>query len=260
MNDALLIDRRDGVCTLTINRPAVRNAVDEPTMIRIREAIEASADDGTRVIVLTGAGGAFSSGADIKAALEAKVTPDTAYRVLSEAYGPTLRAVRNSPWPVIAAVDGPAAGIGLDLALACDLRLASERAAFAELFIRVGLIPDGGGTYTLQRIVGLGRAMEMILTGETVDAARAHAIGLVNRIFPTEGFAGAVHAFAAKLARQSPHALRRARQAVLAAREGTFEEALAREAAHQRAIFESEDGFEGFRAFLEKRPPKWTGK
>ncbi|GIV58769.1 MAG: 2-(1,2-epoxy-1,2-dihydrophenyl)acetyl-CoA isomerase [Rhodothermaceae bacterium] len=260
MPDTLLVSHRDGVCTLTLNRPAVRNAVDAATMIRLREEIEARAEDGTRVIVITGADGAFSSGADLRAALEANATADDAYRILTDAYAPALRAVRNSPWPVLAAIDGPAAGIGLDLALACDLRLASARATLAELFIRVGLIPDGGGTYTLQRLVGTGRAMEMILTGEPVTAEAALAMGLVNRVWPAEGFMDAVQAFAATIARQAPLALRRARRAVLDAQTGTFEEALAREAAHQRALLASEDGFEGFRAFLEKRPPRWKGR
>jgi len=260
MTDTLLIDRSEGVSTLTINRPEVRNAVDDRTMRRLGEALAACVDDGTRVIVITGVDGAFSSGADIKAALASDITPDAAYHILSRSYAPALKAVRECPWPVIAAVDGVAAGIGLDLALVCDIRLASERASFAELFVRVGLVPDGGGTYTLQRLIGAGRAMEMILTGEAVDARRAYDIGLANRVFPVGGFRAAVAHFAGTLAVQSPQALRRGKQAMLAAQEGTFDDALAREAVHQLAIFESEDGFEGFRAFLEKRPPKWTGR
>src|SRR5438132_240257 len=122
----LLVEKQNGVCTLTINRPQIKNAVDEAI-----RACDVQSD--TRVIVITGTGGAFSSGADIAAALQPGVTPSAAHRILTEAYAPTLRAIRDCPWPVIAAVDGMAAGIGCDLALVCDLRLVSERGVFAEL-------------------------------------------------------------------------------------------------------------------------------
>src|SRR5690242_4430592 len=146
----LSIDKQNGVCTLTLNRPEVRNAVDGETMIALKDAIAACDEHSdVRVVVITGAGGAFSSGADIAAAMQASITPAEAYSILTSAYAPAFKAIRGCPWPVIAAVDGMAAGIGCDLALACDIRLVSERGAFAELFIRVGLIPDGGGTYLL---------------------------------------------------------------------------------------------------------------
>src|SRR5579862_3614719 len=129
------VEKRDAVLTLTINRPQIRNAVDAPTMIALGDAIRQLDESGdVRVVVITGAGGAFSSGADISAAQQPGASPDGVYRLLTEAYAPTLKAVRACPWPVIAAVDGMAAGIGCDLALACDLRLVSERGAFAELF------------------------------------------------------------------------------------------------------------------------------
>lgn len=260
MSEKLLVQREGHITTLTINRPEIRNAVDPETMIAIREAVEACEDDGTRVIVLTGAGGAFSSGADIKAALSMGITPEKAYQALTEAYAPAIQAIHRSRCPVIAAVDGIAAGIGLDLALVCDLRLASERAAFAELFINVGLVPDGGGTYTLPRLVGMGRALELIFTGERIDAHRAYEIGLVNRVYPTETFADEVRAFAAMLAEKSPLALARAKRAVRESLNATLEEAMAREAQFQYEIFNSEDGFEGFIAFLEKRKPRWKGR
>jgi 2-(1,2-epoxy-1,2-dihydrophenyl)acetyl-CoA isomerase len=257
-----LVDTRNGVVTLTINRPQVRNAVDADTMIRLREALEShAADPDTRVFVITGAAGAFSAGADIQAAMQMGITPLEAQRILTDAYGPAIRAVRACPWPVIAAVDGMAAGIGCDLALACDLRLCSERGKFAELFIRVGLIPDGGGTYLLPRLIGLGRAFEMMVTGESVAAADELAMGLANRVFPTEGFEAQVRAYADKLASQAPLALVRGKRAMLAALEDrSLLDAMNREAQFQREIFESEDGFEGFRAFIEKRPAQWKGR
>ncbi len=178
MPDSLLTNTHNGVVTLTINRPQVRNAVDAATMIALRQHMEQfSAEPDTRVFVITGAEGAFSSGADIQAAMASGVTPLEAQNILTEAYGPAIRGIRACPWPVIAAVDGFAAGIGCDLALACDIRLLSERGKLAELFIRVGLIPDGGGTYLLPRLVGVGKAFEMMVTGETVAAPEALTIG-----------------------------------------------------------------------------------
>lgn len=260
MTEFVLTTRHDAVTVITINRPEVRNAVDDVTMTAIREAITACEDDGTRCIVLTGAGGAFSSGADIKKAVAKGFSPDATYHILTDVYGPTLKAIRSASWPVIAAVDGYAAGIGCDMALACDIRIVSERGKFAELFIRIGLIPDGGGTYLLPRLVGTGRAMEMMFTGRDVEAEEAAHIGLANHIFPVEGFMERVVEYASRLSRQSPNALRRGKRALLTSLDSTYDAALAREAEYQREILTSEDGPEGFLAFAEKRPPVWKGR
>ena len=260
MPEPVLIDRHEAVTILTLNRPEVRNAVDDVTMDALRAALVACADDGTRCVVITGAGGAFSSGADLKKAIAEQYTPDDSYRMLTDHYGPTLKAIRACPWPVIAAVDGFAAGIGCDMALACDIRLVSERGKFAELFVRLGLIPDGGGTYLLPRLIGIGRALEMLFTGAEVDAQEAVRIGLANRVLPTETFMSDVIAYATTISRQSPNALRRGKQALLASLDSTYDEALAREASHQRDLLMSEDGMEGFLAFVQKRPPVWKGR
>lgn len=259
LTDKLLVEKENGVLTLTINRPKIKNAVDAETMISLGDQVRALDEHGdVRVVVITGAGGSFSSGADIIAAVQSNATPAEALGILTGAYAPTLQAIRACPWPVIAAVDGMAAGIGCDLALACDIRLASERGAFAELFIRVGLIPDGGGTYLLPRLVGLGKALEMMFTGETVTAQDALTSGLANKVFPTETFHAEVRAYAEKLAKQSPMALVLGKRAMLAAQhDHSYAEAMAREAQFQRQIFESENGFEGFQAFIQKRAPVW---
>lgn len=261
MTETLQISQVDAVTTLTISRPQIKNAVDAPTMNALRAALAVCETDGTRCIVITGAGGAFSSGGDIMAAIQSGGGADDVYRTLTEAYGPTLLAIRASSWPVIAAVDGVAAGIGCDLALACDLRLVSARGRFCEIFIKVGLIPDGGGTYLLPRLVGLGRALELMFTGDMVDAEKALNWGMANAVFPTEFFAADVQTYAARIARQAPLALTRGKRAMLAAQtEGDYAAALAREATNQREIFGSEDGFEGFQSFVEKRPPVWKGR
>ena len=258
MSEILLVDRRNAVTIVTLNRPEVRNALDAEIVDRLREALSACETDGTRCIVITGAGGAFSSGADLRQAISG--IPDDVYRILTDHYAPALKAIRGSSWPVIAAVDGYAAGIGCDLACACDIRLVSARGKFAELFIRVGLVPDGGGTYLLPRLIGLGRAMEMMFSGRDIEADEALRIGLANQVFPIEDFMGRVIGFADEISRKSPNALRRGKAAMLAALDSNYGDSMAREAEHQRAILASEDGMEGFRAFLEKRPPVWSGR
>lgn len=260
MSDILLVNRYDTVTVLTLNRPEVRNAVDAELMTALHDALKACESDGSRVVVLTGAGGAFCSGADIKKAVANGFSAEEMHRVLNEVYGPTLKAIRSLPMPVIAAVDGFAAGIGCDMALACDIRLVSERGKFAELFIRVGLIPDGGGTYLLPRIIGLGRALELMYTGMDVDAEEAYRIGMANRLYPVGTFMEDVVSYAAIISQKSPGALWRGKQAMLQSLDSTYAEALDREHEHQRAIFNSEDGIEGFMAFAQKRAPVWKGR
>lgn len=259
MSETLLVHRDGAVCTLTLNRPKLRNAVDADTMLALRDAIVDCGEE-TRVIVITGAGGAFCSGADLTVSAQGEMSAEAAVAILTDAYHPALLAIREARCPVIAAVDGVAAGIGCDLALACDLRLVSEQGRFAELFVQVGLVPDGGGTWSLPRIIGLGRALDLMYTGMSVEANEALTIGLANRVFPNERFEREVMTYAAYLAEQAPLSLIRIRRAVYAAQDGTYAEALSREANFQREIFMSEDGFEGFRAFLEKRKPVWKGR
>lgn len=263
MSDTVLVEVEPGVVTISINKPHVRNAVDGHTMLAIRDAIHRHQDDGqTRVFILTGAGGAFSSGADMTAqpAVPKDTPAETILATLRACYHPALLAIRNTPWPVIAAVDGPAAGIGFDMALACDLRFASDRARFSSIFMKVGLIPDGGGTWTLPRLIGQTRALDMIYTARQVPADEALAWGLINRVLAADKLMEETRAFARNLATQSPHALRRVKKVFQASQTGSYDEALQREAENQGEIFQTEDGMEGFLAFLQKRPPRWTGR
>ncbi len=259
MSEKLLVSRRGGVVTLTFNRPEVRNALDHEMTLAFRDAMLAEAKHpDTRVIVMTGAAGAFGSGADIRAAVAAGLTPADAHRMLTEAFAPAIQAIYTCRWPVIAAVDGPAVGISCDFALAADIRLVSTRGYFAESFIRLGLIPDGGGTYMLPRLIGLGRALEAMFTGEKIEAEEAVRIGLANRVFSAETFAESVARYADQIGAQSPQALMLGKRAMRAALEDRhIADAMWREADFQRQILESEDGFEGFLSFVEKRPPVW---
>jgi 2-(1,2-epoxy-1,2-dihydrophenyl)acetyl-CoA isomerase len=256
MGSTLLVETRDQVQWLTLNRPERRNALDRDIMAALREAIVKGGDDpAVRVLVVTGAGGAFSAGADLKATREAPTRED----VLEVYYNPVIRAVRHAKKPVIAAVDGVAAGYGCSLALACDIRLVSERARLSLIFVKIGLGLDGGASYFLPRLVGL-RAHELALTGDMVEAAEAERIGLVNHVYPTEGFAERVHGYATRLAAQAPLAMANIKRLVDRGVDGGLDEVLETERYLQQEVLRSEDFNEGVRAFLEKRTAVYKGR
>jgi enoyl-CoA hydratase/carnithine racemase len=171
-----------------------------------------------------------------------------------------IRAVRATDVPVIAVVDGVAAGFGCDLALACDLRLVSERASFSELFVKRGLMPDGGGTFMLPRLIGLGRALDLMFTGDPVDGTEAVRIGLANRLSPSAELREFAWAFAIRLAKGPPLVYRAVKRAVYASLSGDLEAALEREQIGQLALLRSADVMEGVAAFLQKRPPNFQGR
>ncbi|MFQ5876419.1 MAG: enoyl-CoA hydratase/isomerase family protein [Acidobacteriota bacterium] len=245
-----------GVALLTIERREVRNAIDAATVEEMHRALDALASDGsTRVLILTGAGGrAFASGADIRE-LKRRRAPDALRGINSSLF----RKVERFPAPTIAAVVGYALGGGCELALACDLRVAGESARFGQPEVGLGIIPAAGATLRLPRIVGMGRAREMILTGRIVDAREALSIGLVNRVVPDHRVLDEARCLAATLASRSPLALRIAKAALLASACGPEAGALA-EGLGQAILFESADRDEGMTAFLERRPPKFSGR
>ena len=251
---------RDAVKWVCFNRPEVRNAVTFECADLARAAIESAPDDGARVVVLSGRAGAFCAGADLKSmAGDALVAFDVKAQ-LAQHYHPFVMSMADSPLPVIAAVDGAAAGIGSDIALAADMRLASDKAFFAEIFINIGLLPDGGGTFHLPRIVGLARALEMAMTGQRVPATQAMEWGLVNHVYPAETFEASVQEFASVLAKKAPLSLARSKRAMRAALcDTSLAASLQREAEMQEELFASSDFQEGVAAFLERRSPTFTG-
>jgi enoyl-CoA hydratase len=242
---------------LTIDRPDVRNAIDRTTADEIRTALDAlRADDSVGVLVITGGGDkVFVSGADIK-----DLKSRTYKSGLEGCNNALFQAVEEFDRPVIAAINGHALGGGLELALACDIRLAVDSARFGFPEVGLGIMPGAGGTQRLPRIVGMGRARELILTGDLIDAAEAHRIGLVNRVVPRAEFDAAIHALADKLLSRGPVALKLAKMALNIASKTPLDAGFQFEILAQSVLFETEDKNEGLNAFLEKRPPKFEGK
>jgi 2-(1,2-epoxy-1,2-dihydrophenyl)acetyl-CoA isomerase len=253
--------RAGAVARIEMNRPDRMNAWNRQFAADLRAAIEATGGDpGVRSVVLTGAGRAFSTGADLKESLE-EAPPGALdlQRTLTERYHPLIIGLRELPKPVIAAVNGPAAGIGVSLALACDLVVAAESAYFLLAFVNIGLAPDGGSSFLVPSRIGFARAAELAMLGERLPAARALEWGLINRVWPDGEFAGRVSELAARLAggptrsyagtkRQLNHWLydRMSRQLEL-------------EAAIQQELGGSADFAEGVRSFAAKRQPRFTG-
>jgi enoyl-CoA hydratase/carnithine racemase len=258
-NEVLSIERSEGVVVLTMNRPEQKNALNRALLGALGEALAAaSKDPAARAIVLTGAGGAFCSGADLKAAMTEGGLDKPAERV--EEFHGIIRAIVDAPKPVIAMCEGPAVGFGCDLALACDLRFAGVSAYFQEKFVKIGLMPDGGGTFWLPRLVGLARAMELMLTGEAVSAERALALGLVNRVLPRDTLRDETLRLAHDLAKGPPLAFAEMKRAVRLGLGGTIDAALAAEKAGQTRCLMSADCWEGVSAWMERREPTFRGQ
>jgi enoyl-CoA hydratase/carnithine racemase len=259
----LIYEVKDGIATLTLNRPERLNALGDTLRDDLHDAIvRSSVDPEVRVIVVTGAGKGFCAGGDVKAMNENREAGRE--RPILEKVAPsrdrTLLAMQDAPQPIIAAVNGAAAGAGMNLALACDIRIASSAARFAQAFVRRGLHPDWGGTYFLPRIVGMAKAAEMIFTGDLIDADEALRLGIVSRVVAPEELMPAVHELARKIAAGPPVAIRLARRALYHNAECDLRQALEFETFAQNVCQDTEDAREGIRAFVEKRAPVFRGR
>lgn len=259
MGDTVLREGTDGVLTLTLNRPEALNSFN----IEMKEGLlaalkDAARDKSVRVVVLTGAGRAFSAGQDLKERSVPGVADlGTELRVR---YNPIVLATRRLEKPVIGAINGVAAGAGISVALACDIRIAADNASFVEVFGRVGLVPDTGSTWFLPRLVGYAKAAEMMFTSDPIDAATAERIGLVNRVVPADQLAAETNTLATRLAQAAPLALALAKRGLNRALESGLEDQLEYEAQLQSIAGRSKDHQEGVAAFIEKRPAKFTGE
>ena len=255
--ETLLVERRGRVAVITINRPQKLNALNIQTRAEGAAALEElREDESVRVVVITGAGEkAFVAGADI-AEFEGRTAVSQRDVMTARSL---FTAVDTFPKPVIAMINGFCLGGGCELALSCDIRVASESARFGQPEINLGIIPGGGGTQRLTRLVGEGKAMELILTGDMIDAQTAYNLGLVNLVVPAADLEAKTMELANRIAEKSPVALRMAKEAVKTAARANLDEGLRREIDLFALTFSSQDKDEGVRAFLEKRKPDFKG-
>ena len=269
--DHLIETVDDGVATLTMNRPEARNALSAAMSAGLEEAIPRLAEDSDiRVVVLTGTGGAFCAGGDVKGFARSDsrrrgggvgAGPSFEQRVAGlRAATEIVRCLHEMPKPTLAAIPGPAAGGGLSLALACDIRIAAASAKFTTAFAKLGLSGDYGGSFFLPRLVGAAKARELYFTAELVDARETERIGLVNHVYADADFAAAVNAWKARLADLPTTALGYMKQNLNAAEGGSLGDVLDIEAEHMTTTFDTEDHRHGARAFVDKRQPSFRGR
>jgi 2-(1,2-epoxy-1,2-dihydrophenyl)acetyl-CoA isomerase len=249
---------RDGaVLTITLNRPDVLNALNRAVHEGLAAALKEARDPEIRAVVLTGAGRGFCVGQDLT---EFREAPGDIADRLRASYHPNVLALRALEKPVIAAVNGAAAGAGLSIACACDIRIASDAATFVPAFINIGLVPDSGGTYFIARLLGPARAFEWMSSGRRLTAAEAHAWGLVSEVVEADSLGARVRDLATQLAAMPTRGIGMTKRLFDRAGESTLEEQLELEAQLQSAATKTEDFREGVAAFLEKREPRFTGR
>ena len=255
----LLLEKEGELAILTVNRPKMRNALNDETVEEIAQAVqEVEADEGLRALIVTGAGEkAFVAGADIN---ELKVRDTVLGRTVTKRRQQVLTMIEELPFPSIAAINGWAMGAGLELAMACSMRIAADSVRMGQPEVKLGITPGAGGTQRLPRLVGMGRAMELILTGDPIDAAEAHRIGLVNKVVPADALMDEAKKLAQTIAARPKLAIQYAKEAVLRHADGSLAEGLAHESYLHALSCGTQDKAEGVAAFLEKRDAKFTGR
>jgi len=257
MSDKLLVKIEDNIAVVTINRPEVHNALDKETWGLIRDTFEAlDKTPEVRVIIITGAGDkAFIAGADLNS-LKVRTVMET----LDSENSSVARMIEKVSKPVIAAINGYCLGGGCEISMVCDIRIASENAKLGQTELNVGILPGAGGTQRLRNLVGQGKAMEMILTGDPISAEEACRIGLVNKVVPLENLMDEALKMAKKIAAKSPIAVKLAKRAVQNGADLPIDIGLLIEVLSQSVMFSTDDHLEGINAFLEKRTPNYAGK
>ncbi|MHB8646046.1 MAG: enoyl-CoA hydratase-related protein [Thermomicrobiales bacterium] len=258
--ETLLTETADGVLTITLNRPDVLNALTRQVLAELRDAMRvAEQDAAVRCLVLTGAGRGFCSGLDLTAGSQRDDAPLSVAEGVRQNWNVVVKSIRAIEKPVIAALNGVAAGAGMSIALACDIRMASEAAWFMPGFVRIGLIPDSGGTLFLPLLVGYAKAAELAFTGDRVDAREAHRLGLVNHVVPADALMERTHALAARLATLPTRAIGLTKRAFNQAVMPHLDAVLDYEAEMQELAARTADHREGIAAFREQRQPTFTG-
>ncbi|MDP1762494.1 MAG: enoyl-CoA hydratase-related protein [Sediminibacterium sp.] len=255
---SILLSVEDSIATITLNRPGKLNSFNREMALRLQSILdECAALDEVRCIYITGAGKGFSAGQDL--AEVADPNGPGMQKILSEHYNPIITRLRNMPKPIVAAVNGVAAGAGANIALACDIVLATESASFIQAFSKIGLIPDSGGTFQLPRLVGFQRAGALMMLGDKVAANDALAMGMIYKVFSDETFTVETKKIAATLSQMPTRALAYIKHALNNSTGNTLEEQLLLEDTYQQKAADTNDFKEGVRAFLEKRLPKFKG-
>ena len=257
MSDSVLYETGGAVATITLNRPDSLNSFNDDMRVELAAATaQAREDSAIRAVILTGAGRCFSAGADLKAGFR---TGEEVERIVNEEYRPSLTDIAEMDKPVISAINGFAAGIGLSYALVCDLSVMAENAFLLCPFNTIGLVPDGGSTWLLTRAMGYMNAYQLAVDNERMPAARCRELGLVNKVAGDDELMATTRAWADKLAGKAPLALARTKKLMRQAPTLSYADAITAEAALQHLCFDSADSREGITAFLEKREPGFTG-
>lgn len=250
----------NNVAFLTLNRPDVFNSFNREMALNLQQKLDdCENNDEVRAIVLTGSGKAFCAGQDLKEVTTPELNPGFK-AILEEHYNPIIERIRTIEKPIIGAVNGVAAGAGANIALACDIVVANEKASFIQAFSKIGLIPDSAGTFFLPRLIGLQKATALMMTGDKVDAVEAERIGMIYKYFSTETFEEEVNKLAVKMAKMPTKGLGLTKRVLNASLVNNLKEQLALESKYQIEAAQTEDYSEGVNAFMEKRKPNFQGK